>query len=62
VSQCSITTKANYHMYLMMALCGRNISLNLNESLEYVVIKRIICETALMTVFCSVVYINTRIS
>jgi hypothetical protein len=28
VSQCSIITKANYHMYLMKVLCGRNISRN----------------------------------
>jgi hypothetical protein len=39
----------NHHIYLMMALRGRNI---LHESLNYVMIQPITCEVALKTVLC----------
>jgi hypothetical protein len=35
-----------------MALCGRNMSLNLYENMDYVEIPPKICEAALKTVLC----------
>jgi hypothetical protein len=41
VLQWSMIVYANRYKYLMMAVCGRNTSLNLHESIDEVVIPRV---------------------
>jgi hypothetical protein len=51
VVQYSITIYVNHHIYVVMALCGRNISLNLHESMDY------LGEILLKIVLCVYIYI-----
>jgi hypothetical protein len=49
-----ITVYVNHRTYPMMALCGQNMSLNLHESTDSVVIQRLAYEAAYAckTAFC----------
>jgi hypothetical protein len=40
----SATIYAKLHLYLTMAMCGRNMSLHLHESLEQVAIEPVLSE------------------